>query len=190
MSDFELPKRVSFDDIKDILKAYYIEGAHQEAVSTEAIKATADMGDKVGRQTNFLSQVGLIKKEGHDRRLTDDGGDISEALMSGNESLAKSLLREVFNEWEFTEKIRGFVRMKEPEPVEDDRLMEYLSANANSSDQRGRQSLLDLLVWIDILDEEDEGYTISDGGSEKKTEASSETENTEKKSSREEFRYI
>ena len=93
MSDLEVPKRVSLEDIKDILKAYYIEGAHQEAVSTDAIKATADMGDKVGRQTSFLVQLGLLNKEGHDRHLTDDGGDISEALMSGNESLAKSLFR-------------------------------------------------------------------------------------------------
>ena len=181
MSDFEVPKRVSLDDLRDILKAYYIEGAHQEAVSTDAIKATADMGDKVGRQTNFLTQIELLNKEGHDRRLTDHGGDISEALMSGNESLAKSLFREALNEWEFTEKIRGFVRMKDPEPVEEDRLMEYISANANSSDKRGRQSLLDLLEWVSIVEGSEEGYTVSNTTNETKPQTEDQIEELDEK---------
>lgn len=162
MTGFAIPKRASVEDLKDILKAYYIEGAHTEAVSTDSVEATADMGDKVGRQTNFLTSVELISKEGRKRELTEDGESVAEALMGGNETLAKSLMREVLNEWDFTDKIKGFVRMQEPDPVEEDRIMEYLSANASSTDTRGRNTLIQLLVWADILNEDDAGYVLSD----------------------------
>lgn len=163
MADYAIPKRASLEEIQDILKAYYIEGAHSDPVSTSVVEDTADLGQKkVGRQTSFLDEIGLIKKVGSERQLTNDGEAISEALMSGNTSLAKSLMREVLKDWEFTDKIEGFVRMQQPEPVESSRLMEYLTANADSNDRRGRSTLLDLLAWTEILEESEDGYTLTE----------------------------
>jgi len=167
MSDFAIPTRVSLEDLKDIIKAYYIEGAHSEPVSTDSVEATADMGDKVSRQTNFLSEIEVLSKEGRERALTEDGESIAEALMGGNDSLAQSLMREVLNDWEFTDKIKGFVRMQEPDPVSSDRIMEYISANASSTNTRGRKTLIALLVWAGILEEEDEDkYVLAKSQSE------------------------
>ena len=163
MTEFEIPKRASLDDIKDILKAYYLVGAHNEPVRTAEVKDTAQLGDKVSRQTNFLASLGVLSKEGRERGLTKDGESIAEALMAGNESLSKSLMRESLNEWKFTDKITGFLRMQEPEPVEEERLREFISANADSDDTRGQKALLELLKWADILDANENGYKISDG---------------------------
>lgn len=166
MSELEIPKRASLDDIKDILKAYYLVGAHTEAVSTKEVEDTAQLGDKVGRQTKFLLALGLLSREGRKRRLTEDGESIAEALMAGNESLSKSLMRETLNEWKFTDKITGFVRMQEPQPVEENRLREFISANAGSSDSRGQKALLELLRWANILDAGEDGYVISNSSAE------------------------
>jgi len=163
MSEFEIPKRASLNDIKDILKAYYLAGAHTDPVRTSEVKNTAQLGDKVGRQTKFLVSLGLLSKKGRDRQLTEDGESIAEALMAGNESLSKSLMRETLNGWKFTDKITGFVRMQEPDPVEEDRLREFISANAESDDGRGQKTLLELLNWANILDADENGYLISDG---------------------------
>lgn len=193
MTDFAIPKRVSVEDLKDILKAYYIEGAHSEPVRTDSVENTAGMGDKVGRQTNFLIDVGLIIKQGRKRALTEDGESIAEALMGGNESLAKSLTRETLNEWKFTDKIKGFVRMQEPEPVEQARLMEYISANANSTDNRGRRTLIEFLVWADILDKEESGYTLSERHSDgvgKETESDTDSDGELSADSGEKIRNI
>lgn len=162
MTEFAIPKRASVDDLKDILKAYYIEGAHATSVSTDSVEATADMGDKVGRQTNFLVEVGLLSKEGRERKLTQDGEAAAEALMGGNEGMSRSLMRDVLHSWEFTKKINGFVKMQQPDHVQKDRLLEYISANASSTDSRGRKTLVNLLTWTDILSEGEDGYVLSE----------------------------
>jgi len=162
MTQFPIPKRVSLDDLKDIIKAYYVEGAHNNPVRTADVEDTAQLADRVGRQTPFLVSIGVLEKEGRQRILTEEGEDIAEALMGGNEEIARSRMRETITSWEFTSKIQGFVRMQGP--VDDDQLSEYLSANIESSDDRGKRTLIDLFLWADILErsEEDE-YVTSDG---------------------------
>lgn len=162
MAQFPIPKRVSLDDLKDIIKAYYVEGAHNNPVSTSAVDDTAQLADRVGRQTPFLVSIGVLEKEAQQRILTDEGMEIAEALMGGNEEIARSRMRETITSWEFTSKIQGFVRMQGP--VDDDQLSEYLSANIESSDDRGKRTLIDLLLWADILEQSDEDeYVTSDG---------------------------
>ncbi|MGB9987330.1 hypothetical protein [Salarchaeum japonicum] len=185
MTDYPIPKRASLDDIKDILKAYYLEGAHSEPVSTNAVENAANMSDKVGRQTKFLVGIGLLKKEGRSGRiLTEDGEDIAEALMAGNETLAKSLMSDTLSEWEFTSKITGFLRMQRPEPVESDRLLEYISANSSSSDKRGRKTLINLLEWCQIIKNTEDGYELSKRGGEEDSDEVKESEDTNSKTDR------
>ena len=160
MVQYAIPKRVGLDDIKDILKAYYVEGAHNEPVSTPAVEDTAQLPDRVGRQTEFLEEVGLLKKDGQKRKLTDAGEEIAEALMGGGEEQAKVRMRELFTDWEFTSKIQGFVQMQGP--VEENQLIEYIKANAKSDDDRGKNTLINALLWADILNESDDGlYSVA-----------------------------
>lgn len=160
MVQYAIPKRVGLDDIKDILKAYYVEGAHDEPVSTPAVEDTAQLPDRVGRQTEFLEEVGLLEKAGQQRKLTDAGEEIAEALMGGGEEQAKVRMRELFTDWEFTSKIQGFVQMQGP--VEESQLIEYITANAKSDDKRGKDTLVDALLWADILDESEDGlYNVA-----------------------------
>jgi hypothetical protein len=185
MTEFPIPKRVSADDIKDILKAYYIEGAHNEPVKTAPVEDSSGLSDRVGRQTKFLVELGLLEKNGRERSLTNDGEDVAEALMGGNESLAKSLMREVFTDWEFTGKIRGFLRMNEPEPTDTDRLLEYIDANTSGSDKRGYSTLIELLVWVDLLEETEDGYSLSDGKKDQKDSTVKDDVPNDKKPSKE-----
>lgn len=160
MVQYAIPKRVGLDDIKDILKAYYVEGAHNEPVSTQAVEDTAQLSDRVGRQTGFLEEVGLIEKAGQQRVLTDSGEEIAEALMGGGEEQAKVRMRELLTDWDFTSKIQGFVQMQGP--VEYNQLIEYITANAKSDDERGKDTLINTLLWADILDEsEDSLYSVA-----------------------------
>lgn len=159
MVQYPIPKRVSIEDIKDILKAYYVEGAHDGPVSTSAVEDTAQLPDRVGRQTDFLEGVGLLEKEGRQRVLTSAGAEIAEALMGGGEEMAKSRMREALTDWEFTSKIQGFVRMQGP--VEEGQLLEYITANVESGDTRGKRTLLEIFQWADILSESEEGvYSV------------------------------
>lgn len=161
MPEFQIPKRASLEDIKSILKGYYVEGAHNEPVRTSNVESTTQLGDKVGRQTPFLVEIGLLEKDGRKRSLTEVGAEIAEALMGGGEAMAKSELRDVLMEWEFTSKITGFVRMQGP--VEEDQLNEYIKANAAADDDRGKETLLDLYLWTDILKKSGEGqYDVAD----------------------------
>lgn len=161
MAEFEIPKRIALDDLKDLLKGYYLEGAHNDPVSTSAIKDTTQLGDRVGRQTDFLVSVGLLEKEGRKRKLTESGGEIAEALMGGSEEIARARMRDVVTDWEFTNKIQGFLRMQGP--VSDKQLTEFITANVNSDDDRGKKTLIDLLVWAKVIEQDEEGYVVSEG---------------------------
>lgn len=160
MPQYSIPKRVGLDDIKDIIKAYYVEGAHQEPVSTKTVEDTAQLPDRVGRQTDFLEEVGLLELVGRERKLTAAGEEIAEALMGGGEEQAKVRMRELFTDWDFISKIQGFVQMQGP--VEESQLEEYIKANAKSDDQRGKETLIETLLWADILDQSEDGlYSVA-----------------------------
>lgn len=166
MVQFAIPKRVNLDDIKNILKAYYVEGAHNEEVSTKSVEDTAQLSDKVGRQTNFFEEVGIIERVGKKRKLTKPGEEVAEALMGGNEEKAKARMREVLTDWEFTSKIQGFVRMQGP--VEREQLLEYITANVESDDSRGKDSIVEMLLWANLLEESEEDvYSVAQGKSPK-----------------------
>lgn len=164
MSEYEVPKRVSADGLKNIIKGYYLEGAHNEPVKTKGVEKTTDMGDRVGRQTKFLNEIGIVNKSAGnrgERKLTKEGESIAEALMGGNNTLAQSLMRDLLEGWEFTEKITGFIDMNEGS-ISENELIEYMSANATSTNKTGHRALIDLLVWSNILTEEDGKYLVKE----------------------------
>jgi len=192
MVQFAIPKRVNLDDIKDILKAYYVEGAHNEEVSTKSVEETAQLSDKVGRQTNFLVEVGVIERVGQKRKLTQAGEEVAEALMGGNDEKAKARMRELLTDWDFTAKIQGFVRMQGP--VEQKQLLEYITANVESDDRRGKDTIVEMLLWTNLLKESEENsYSVAQSKTpENKNKKYSEKESKKdtEENSRTEFKQV
>lgn len=163
MVEYPVPKRVSADDVKNILKGYYLEGAHNEPVKTDEVENTIQLVDRVGRQTEFLVDIGLLETHGHQRGLTSGGESIAESLVGGSSDLARKLMRESLADWEFTDKITGFIDMQGGS-IPGDELIDYISANATTSNKQGIRALIDLLVWSDVLSEDNQGkYFLSDG---------------------------
>lgn len=185
MVQFNIPKRVDLNDIKNILKAYYVEGAHNHGVSTNSVEETAQLSDRVGRQTNFLEEIGIIEKKGKKRKLTQSGEEIAEALMGGNEEQAKARMRKLLTDWEFTSKIQGFVRMQGP--VQKEQLLEYITANIESGGKRGKNTIIHLFLWSNLLEESEEGtYSVAQGQqSSKDEEEQSESKESTNKNTKE-----
>lgn len=159
MTEYEIPKRASRDQLLSILKAYYLEGAHNDAVTTSAVENTLGTSDIVGRQTAFLTEIGILEKEGTKRRLTETGEKISEAIMAENDELAKSLFATNLQDWEFVVDITKFVQMRD-DGASRDSLAEFLDANASSSDRTGINSLIDILTWSGVLEKAEDGFIV------------------------------
>ncbi|SHH65509.1 hypothetical protein [Halobaculum gomorrense] len=159
MPDYPIPKRTTDEQLLKVVQGYYSTGGHNNPVSSTEVDDIIGTSDVTGRQTSFLEEIGIVGKDGRQRMLTDSGSDIGEALMGNNEDLAREKFRTLLNDWEFTEKITGFVEMGD-EPT-DEALTQYIKSNASSDDARGISALVDLLVWSDILEKNDSGDYIT-----------------------------
>jgi hypothetical protein len=154
MAEYDIPSRISAEQLLDVIRGYYAKNAHEEPVSTGEVEDITQLTDKVGRQTKFLHDIGILKSRGHKRELTEEGTVIGKALFKENEKQAKTQLHTLLSEWTASDELMPFIKMQNPDREE---VLDYLEPESASSDSRGLDALLDLYEWAGVIEQDEEG---------------------------------
>lgn len=154
MAEYDVPSRISAEQLLDVIRGYYAKNAHEEPVSTGEVEDITQLTDKVGRQTKFLHNIGILESRGHKRELTEEGAVIGKALFEQNEKQAKTQLHTLLSEWTASDELMPFIQMQNPGREE---VLDYLEPENASSDSRGLDALLDLYEWASVVEQDEEG---------------------------------
>lgn len=181
MADYAIPKRVSFDRLTDIIGGWYRVGAHKEGKRTSDVEEETGITNHVGRQNEFLVSIGILSKEGYDRKLTEEGYNLAEALVIDDVPTAKSEMRSLLENWDFTDLLKRY--FKANEPIDQDSLSKKV-CDIVGKDPEGKttgvHALIDTYEWAGVIELNESGeYTLSK--EKKKTEEGKKTEPQEEK---------
>ena len=169
MTTRHIPKGVTLDTLREIIAGWDAVGAAAAPQYTSEVEDAVSVSDAVGRQTRFLEEVGVLEPHGQQRRLTDLGAELADALASDDTETAKERTREVLSDWALTEDVRGVL---EGNSIAEAALVPVVAdlAEQDLDDSRvdtGVSTLLDLYEWVGLLARDEDGqYQLPADGSE------------------------
>lgn len=159
MSDHAVPKGVSLETLMEILSGWAAVGGARESHYTVDVENHTGIRDVVGRQNAFFEELGLLEPDGQKHRLTETGAGVAGPLVVANEKRAAEVIRPVLESWPPTEEIRGLVREN---PMTEEELVPLIAAATGQDSETSRirtgvRTVLELLEWADLLEQNDEG---------------------------------
>lgn len=166
-----IPQGVARETLLEILAGWHEVGASSEPVHTNEVADATCYTDATSRQTPFLEAIGLLEAVGQKHRLTERGSGLAAALVEGDDQTAQHRAFTLLSSWPPTEDIRSLLQGA---PRDEDTLLRLLAEQLDADldtgrDRTGCRTLLDLLVWADVLDRTDDGSYLpgriaTDGG--------------------------
>lgn len=159
MSDHAVPKGVSLETLMEILSGWAAVGGARESHYTVDVEDHTGIRDAVGRQNAFFEELGLLEPDGQKHRLTETGAGVAGPLVVADEKRAVEVIRPVLKSWPPTEEIRGLVRGN---PMTEEELVPLIAAATGQDSETSRihtgiRTVLELLEWADLLEQNDEG---------------------------------
>lgn len=160
MTEYKIPK-ASFDVIKNLIAGWYIAGAYEEPKSNSDVERyTGTNKSTISRNNTFLSNIGILEKDGHHRALTDSGSKVGEALSNDDEREAKRQMVSCLESWEFTDPFESVVNLNQP-LTEEELAQQVASITEHELEGRattGIHALIELYEWAGFLQEQDNHY--------------------------------
>jgi len=162
MVEHSIPKGVDLDTLQEILVGWDEVEAADEPQYTTDVEDVTSVSDAVGRQTRFLEEVGVLEPHKQKHQLTEPGRALATALADGDEQRARERARDLLDDWDLTDDVRGVLTGN---PMEEDRLVPIVSGLAGqdldtSRVETGIETLLELYDWAGLLDRDDGQYRL------------------------------
>lgn len=161
MGNYAIPKRLSFDKTKKVLKGWYLSDADKEPVSSSKVKDRTGINE-ASRLNNFFVETDILDKDGRSYTLTPDGEELTKAISRNNEEKAKSLLGERIKESAAVDELLSYIEINEP--LEKSEIKSYLVelVNADNSGQKtGVNTLIEMIEWSELIEKTDGGFKAS-----------------------------
>ena len=159
MSTYSIPY-ASDETLKDTIIGYYRSSSSGGEVSTQKAAEGADISeDNLKRQRGFLAEVGILYEGDDDYGLTDVGQEIGRALRHDREDDAREPFGEVLREWEATSEVLDDLG---PDYCDKEAVLDSIGfvtdhELGNYRQKAGANGLIDLYVWTDILEKDEDG---------------------------------
>lgn len=163
---------------------WYRADAHEEPKSNSDVAGYTSISEStISRQNKFLTDIGILEKEGQQRKLTDTGLKITKNLAMAQEGPAKREFRTLLENMELTDQLHSIVEMNGP--LEEEALLKEL-ASITGFDNEGRhktglRSLADLYEWAGYFETSDGHYKAVPLEELEEEESSEKSEHIEKK---------
>jgi len=159
MPTHPVPKGVSFETLQEIVAGWYAAGAASDPQYTTDVEAHTSVSDAVGRQTRFLEAIGVLDPHKQKHRLTDAGTTLATALAEDDHEQAKAQARDLLDDWELTDDVRGVL---DQNPMTESELLPVVAALTGqdldtSRVETGIETLLTLYEWAGLLERDSEG---------------------------------
>jgi hypothetical protein len=162
----QIPASVNLEQLNQLIVAFLLAGADKNAVSArEASTRLPFSYDIANRQMPFLDETNILVKEGGGQyRLSDDGVRYAKYLNWNQEQAARETLSKILREYELSNRILHFVRVSGP--ISREKAAERAGVLSQRPSQpryrKGAQTFIDLLIYANILKEEEGLLTVQD----------------------------
>lgn len=161
MPAYQIPKS-KFDVLRNTMIGWYRAGADEEPKSNSDVEGYTNISKStISRQNKFLTQLGILKKEGHKRQLTEEGTEITQALARNQDKKAKRLLRPLLEDIELTEQIHSIMEISGP-LSEEEVIEEMASITGHDTEERrvktGLRAFIHLYEWVGYFESDDGQY--------------------------------
>lgn len=138
-----------------------------DEISDEGVAEVRDISeDNATRQKRFFAEIGVLEKDGHDYYLTERGHELGRLIRFNQDEDAGELYKELLDDWEPTAEILAHI--DEGGITGDDLSDKVALVTANelttARKQRGAQTVVELLEWTGMIEEEDGAYYIPQDG--------------------------
>jgi len=171
----EIPK-TGLDSLNEVVAGYNKSAEEGEEVDDENVAEVRDVSaDTAGRQRKFYSEIGVLRKDGYDYYLTEDGFELGRLIRFNEQEDAGELYRELLDDWEPTDEILAHIDEEGLDLNDLKDKVALVTANELSSrrNELGAETIVDLLEWARYIEEEDGRYRISEAS---ETQGREETE--------------
>ncbi len=161
MDKMAIPYGVSLSGLLDVIAAWNRARGHESARTTKEVASRISSDAKleskakvVSNQSSFLTQIGILRKEGQQNRLTDIGQKAAQMIDYRKDEKFNEILRSLLLEWTEGRPLLDYLFHVEQETRENviRRVVEDSGKSVDTTNAvMGATTLIELLILVQIV---------------------------------------